>query len=120
METVNNTSGCSAIRITNRTNNNSARRSHSNRLFSLYFDDQVKQNIVLETNRYARQCFARKPDPKWYDTTGLGVHGNSCLHGHTQIKNTAIKNVMARDRFNKLLQYLHLNNNKNAIPSGLC
>ena len=36
--------------------------------FCLFVSEELLENIVEETNRYARQCIARKPDPKWYET----------------------------------------------------
>lgn len=37
--------------------------------FQLFIPDELFDMIVKETNRYARQCIARKPDPKWKDTS---------------------------------------------------
>jgi len=36
--------------------------------------------IVKETNRYARQCIARKPDPKWKDTSHEEMQAFFSLH----------------------------------------
>lgn len=36
--------------------------------FCLFVSEELLENIVEETNRYARQCIATKPDPKWYET----------------------------------------------------
>lgn len=90
--------------------------------------------IVKETNRYARQCIARKPDPKWKDTSREEMQAFFSLHvlfGYHNLPETSLywsndetlgvafmKRVIPRDRFNKLKQYLHLNNNENAIPQG--
>lgn len=37
--------------------------------FQLFFTDELFDMIVEETNRYARQCIVRKPDPKWTETS---------------------------------------------------
>lgn len=36
--------------------------------FFCLFVPELFENIVEETNQYARQCIARKPDVKWYET----------------------------------------------------
>lgn len=37
--------------------------------FYLMFPEDLIEHIVTETNRYARECIAAKPDPEWFDTT---------------------------------------------------
>lgn len=37
--------------------------------FNLFVCDEVFEAIVQETNRYARQCCDRKPDPRWRETS---------------------------------------------------
>ena len=100
----------------------------------LFVPEKLFENIVEETNRYARQCIARKPDAKWYEMDvsemqaffslqiffGIHVLPETSLYWS---KDPALgvlfaKRVMTRDRFDKLNQYLHLNNNENFVPHG--
>lgn len=37
--------------------------------FYLMFPEELIEQIVAETNRYAQECIATKPDGEWYDTT---------------------------------------------------
>ena len=37
--------------------------------FHLRFPEELIEQIVPETNRFARQCIAAKPDPEWFDTS---------------------------------------------------
>ena len=102
--------------------------------FQLFVTEELFDMIVEETNRYARQCIARKPDQKWYDTTREEMEAFFGLHmlfGYHKLPETCsywskdetlgvayVKKVMPRDRFDKLTQYLHLNNNENLIERG--
>ena len=102
--------------------------------FQLFIPDELFDMIVEETNCYARQCIARKPDPKWQNTSREEMQaffGLQVLFGYHNLPETSlywskdetlgvafVKRVMPRDRFDKLTQYLHLNNNENAIPQG--
>lgn len=100
--------------------------------FFCFFVPELFENIVDETNQYARQCIARKPDVKWYETNvtemqaffGLQIFFRIHVLPETSLywsKNPAlsvlfVRRVMTRDRFDKLNQYLHLNNNENFVP----
>ena len=102
--------------------------------FCLFVSEELFANIVEETNRYARQCIARKPDPKWYETNMAEMQaffGLQIFFGIHVLPETSlywsddpalgvpfVKRVMARNRFDKLNQYLHLNNNENFVPCG--
>ena len=102
--------------------------------FQLFIPNELFDMIVEETNRYARQCIARKPDPKWKDTSREEMQAFFGLHvlfGYHNLPKASlywskdeilgvafVKRVMPRDRFDKLQQYLHLNNNENAILRG--
>ena len=100
-------------------------------LFCLFVSEEFLKNIVEETNRYARQCIARKPDPKWYETNlaemqaffglqiffGIHVLPETSLYWSDDLA-LGVKCVMARNRFDKLNQYLHLNSNENFVPRG--
>ena len=48
--------------------------------FHLMFPESLIETIVTETNRYARQCTAVKPDAKWYDTTLAEMKAYLGLH----------------------------------------
>ena len=101
--------------------------------FRLFIPNALFDMIVEETNRYARQCIARKPDPKWRKTSREQMQaffGLYVLFGDHNLPETSlywskdetlgvafVKRVMPRDRFDKLTQCLHLNN-ENAIPQG--
>ncbi|XP_067026427.1 piggyBac transposable element-derived protein 4-like [Acropora muricata] len=97
--------------------------------FYLMFPEDLIEHIVTETNRYARECTAAKPDPERFDTmleeikAFLGLH---VLFGIKQLPAIrlywsndpligvlAVQKVMSRNRFDKLSKYFHLNNNAN-------
>ena len=100
--------------------------------FHLMFPESLIETIVTETNRYARQCTAVKPDAKWYDTTLAEMKAYLGLHIIFGIKQLpanrhywskdpvlgvqAVQKVMPRNRFDKLTQYLHVNDNSNQVP----
>ena len=102
--------------------------------FFLLVSEELFENIVKETNRYARQCIARQPGPKWYETImaemqaffdlqiffGMHVLPETSLYWFDDpaLSVKFVKRVMARNRFDKLNQYLHLNNNENFVPRG--
>ena len=102
--------------------------------FQLFVTEELVDMVVEETNRYARQYITRKPDPKWHDTNRKEMNAFFGLHvllGYHKLPDTTlfwskdetlgvsfVKKVMPRDRFDKLSQYLHLNNNEKAIPRG--
>ena len=100
--------------------------------FYLMFPEELIEQIVAETNRYARECIAMKPDREWYDTTldemkaFLGLH---VLFGIKRLPATRlywsedplisvpfVQKVMSRNRFDKLSKYFHVNNNANQVP----
>ena len=101
-------------------------------LFYLMFPEDLIEHIVTETNQYAHECIAAKPDPERFDTTleeikaFLGLH---VLFGIKQLPAIrlhwsndpligvlAVQKVMSRNRFDKLSKYFHLNNNANRLP----
>lgn len=102
--------------------------------FRLFLSDELFNMIVEETNRYVRQCIAQKPDPKWCDTSHKEMEAFFGLHvlfGYHKLPDTPffwskdetlevayVKKIMPGDRFDKITQYLHLNNNENEIPRG--
>ncbi|XP_032230145.2 piggyBac transposable element-derived protein 4-like [Nematostella vectensis] len=102
--------------------------------FKLLFTDEIPEEIVLETNRNAAQKTRIVSDPKWYATTKdelCAYFGIRFLQGiksvpserHYWSKNEflsvkKIKDVMPRDRYLKITQYLHYNNSATAKPRG--
>ena len=102
--------------------------------FQLFVIDELMDMVVQETNRYAGQCITLKPDPTWHDTTRKEIEkffGLHVLFGYNKLPESScywsnnptlrvfyVKKVMPRDRFDKITQYLHLNNKANAVPQG--
>ncbi|XP_067845828.1 piggyBac transposable element-derived protein 4-like [Heptranchias perlo] len=95
--------------------------------FSLFFHPELFELLSTETNKYAHQQISGRADTKWYPTTAeeikafLGIHiymsivslpsykmywSNDSLFG-----SFPIKDLMTRDRFEKMLQYYHINDN---------
>lgn len=93
--------------------------------FFKLFGDDLFDLIVLETNRYARQTLANKPNQlaKWVDVTraemkayfglcvimGLNVLPKISDYWSTEpfLGNEAIKQTMARNRFQEISKFLH-------------
>ncbi|XP_065932035.1 piggyBac transposable element-derived protein 4 isoform X2 [Magallana gigas] len=89
-----------------------------------------------ETNRYAEQEMTRKGsrDSIWYPTTSpemKAFFGLNIIMGINQLPridmywsenpfvgNEGFKKCMTRTRFEKLLQYLHINDNQAQAPAG--
>lgn len=98
--------------------------------FLLLFPTELLIKIVEETNRYAQQCIETKPDPRWYETTLEEIKAFLALNILFGIKRlpelkmywssepllgvVEVQKVMSRNRFDKIRQYLHLNDNRNA------
>ena len=100
--------------------------------FYLMFPEELIEHIVSETNRYACECIAMKQDPEWKETSleeikaFLGLH---VLFGIKQLPSyklywskdpligvPTVQKGMCRNRFEKLSQYFHVNNNANQVP----
>ena len=98
--------------------------------FYLMFPEELIEHIVSETNRYACECIATKPDPEWKDTCLEEIKAFLGLHVLFSIKQLpsyklywskdplirvpTVQKVMSRNRFEKLSQYFHVNNNNNS------
>lgn len=94
----------------------------------LLFPETLIAHIVTETNRYAKQCIAKKPDRHWFDTTVEEMKaflGLNILFGIKSLPEIKLywskdpllgviefQKVMSRNRFDKIRQYLHLNVNE--------
>lgn len=100
--------------------------------FYLMFPEELIEQIVAETNRYAQECIATKPDGEWYDTTLDEMKAFIGLHVLFGIKRLPanrlywsedpligvpfVQKVTSRNRFDKLSKYFHVNNNANQVP----
>ena len=104
--------------------------------FQLFFPDRVFEMMAVETNRYAHQTFQEKGkvDPRWQNTDAgemkvymainimMGIH---ILPRYTNYWSTderlnvpCISRLMSRVRFEKLGQYLHLNDKRQCAARG--
>ena len=93
--------------------------------FHLLLPSNLFEILVEETNRYATQSIRTKPDARWYPTTVEEMRAFIALNMFFGIKSlpetrlywsddsllgvSAVKKVMPRTRFEKIRQYLHLN-----------
>ena len=99
--------------------------------FELIFTDEIYEILVRETNLYAQQKIAVKPDPKWRAVTkeeikaylGIRMYMSIVKLPETRMYwakdiffgNFGICTVMTRDRFDKISQYFHTND-RSSIP----
>ena len=103
--------------------------------FNLIFGDEMVDLIVRETNRYARQKLANNARlEKWQDTTReevkayfgicliMGINSLPRLAMYWSsdpfIGNTGIQNVMTKNRFEELSEYLHFSNSATEPQRG--
>lgn len=104
--------------------------------FYLMINEDFFETAAQETNRYAEQEMTRKGsrDSIWYPTTSpemKAFFGLNIIMGINQLPridiywsenpfvgNEGFKKCMARTRFEKLLQYLHINDNQAQAPAG--
>ena len=96
------------------------------KILQLFVTKELVDMVVEETNQYARQCITRgmiQTTKKWMrslvSTCSSGITSFPMLIcSGRKMRPLAFlrKKVMPRDSFNKLCQYLHLNNNERAIP----
>lgn len=93
-------------------------------------------HVVNETNRYAAQCQAARGfrDPAWYDTQVkemrayialnimMGIHilpeVDMYWSSDDYLGVIGIMKVMTKNRFKKLTQYFHINDNSTAVARG--
>ncbi|MCG8074811.1 MAG: hypothetical protein JAY75_01030 [Candidatus Thiodiazotropha taylori] len=92
--------------------------------FNLFFPRFLLELIVAQTNLYARQKNAQRPDPNWREVSmremlawlGMRVYMSilqlpqTAMYWSTDslFGNLNIRRVMKRDRFDKISQYFHL------------
>ena len=102
--------------------------------FQLLFPENLFEILLEETNRFAVQSFRTKPDARWYPTTleemrafvALKIFfGIKCLpetrlywSDNSVLGVSAVKKVMPRSRFEKIRQYLHMNDRERLPPRG--
>lgn len=104
--------------------------------FYLMINEDFFEIAAQETNRYAEQEMTRKGsrDSIWYPTTSpemKAFFGLNIIMGINQLPridmywsenpfvgNEGFKKCMTRTRFEKLLQYLHINDNQAQAPAG--
>ena len=91
----------------------------------LFFPEQIYHLVAEQTNLYASQKFQSKPDPLWKETTSeeIKAYNGICLFmvikkpPETKVYwsdgnvfgGEKVKQIMPRNRFDKLSQYLHVN-----------
>ena len=102
--------------------------------FNLMFKDSNFDKIAEETNRYVRQVMDTKPDPAWRETNAEEVKAFFALNILFGIKQLPevysywsrnqllrvpeVQKIFPRNRFAKILQYLHLNDKRRELPRG--
>ena len=93
--------------------------------FKLLFPDELYKHLVQETNLYAQQKIAVKPDHRWIPVEkdemkaflGLRIYMSTVNLSETRMYwakdrlfgNFGISHVMTRDRFDKISQYFRAN-----------
>ena len=91
----------------------------------LFFPEQIYHLVAEQTNLYAGQKIQSKPDPLWKETTSEEVKAYIGIRLFMAIKKLPetkmywsdddvfggekVKQIMPRNRFDKLSQYLHVN-----------
>lgn len=98
--------------------------------FLLLWPEELFIKIVQETNRNAEQCIQTKPDPSWYETCEemRAFVALNVLFGIKALPEIrpywledpflgvpTVQKIMPRNRFEKIRQYLHLNNHENML-----
>lgn len=102
--------------------------------FSQFFDDDMLQLVVRETNHYADSCISQHPDAKWYPTTVpemkaymgimvvlsvMQVPTYTIAWGTSKLFSLpGIADIMTKNRFEKITKYLHVSDNTRNFPRG--
>ena len=102
--------------------------------FKVFFTDDMMNMIVTDTNRYASQKQQQVPDKKWVPVTLIELNAWIGLRLYMSVKNLPSvaeywsmdwmfghlypPNVMCRDRFDKISQYLHVADISTNPPRG--
>ena len=100
--------------------------------FLLMFEEELFELLASETNRNAEQQMRTKPDPHWYRTSADEIRafvGVNIFFGIKHLPETrlywsknpvlavpSVQKIFPRNRFEKIRQYLHLNNRENNVP----
>lgn len=98
--------------------------------FESIFDHQIMSNIVAETNRYAEQNHSKN----WSDVTAqemkafigclivMGIHQLPALKHYWSsdpfLRVDSVASVMTANRFKKIIENLHCNNNETQPPKS--
>ena len=102
--------------------------------FKLFWNDDMIDNMVTQTNLYAEQLISESPDASWYETNKQEMQafiGLNILQGIDPkpelsmywskdkfFGNAGVQDTMSRDRYKDLSKYLHVNDNRTAVPQG--
>lgn len=103
--------------------------------FNLLIPEAFLATIAEQTNIYAEEKQSEKRDPQWFPVTVeevklflaigimMGIHKlprqKLYWSKDDRLNVPAISKLMSQNRYMKLLQYLHLNDNRNFIPRGM-
>ena len=105
--------------------------------FCLFFTYAVFDVVVLQTNLYTAQERAKNPDKHrmaWHEVDkdemrtfialilAMGLVNKPCIHSYWStddiLQTPFFTNCMSRNRFTKILRYIHFVNNTHLIPRG--
>lgn len=98
-------------------------------LFSLLLPEELWQTVSDETNKYATQRQEVKPDKNWQPTTPQEMkilifiqYMFGVYQRHTRTDPLLcvppVADMISRNRFNKINQYFHMNDNAKAVAKG--
>ena len=105
-------------------------------IFRQLFGDDILAHIVTETNRYASQKLAAKPEQlaRWKDVSVpelkayfgvcivMGINSLPCTADYWSsdpyIGNEGIKKIMMKNRFEEITRFLHFNDSSVEPPRG--
>ena len=106
--------------------------SHPLDFFHLIFEEAFFSQISAQTNLYATQMQAARPDPRWTPTSPeeikaffsiqiiMGIHQlpeySLYWADDKNLNVPGVSEVMTKARYEKLSQYLHLVDNTQAVP----
>ena len=102
--------------------------------FCLLFGDDILIKIVDESNRFARQKLADKPEKRWVDITlpelkaylgisiimGINYNPRTAMYWSADefYCNPGIKKVMPRNRFDEIKRFLHFSDSSKQMQRG--
>ena len=104
--------------------------------FRLLFGDEILNTIVEESNRFARQKLAAKPDKleRWFNITlpelkaylgiaiimGINYNPRTAMYWSADefYCNPGIKKIMPRNRFDEIKRFLHFSDSSKQVQRG--